>query len=368
MTEKYLDKKVEYYDPININSVEEALNALKNCGFQGRNLGSALDLLDKIESDDECLKVLTLSGALTPAGLGEIIRVLIERKLIDVIISTGANITHDLVNAFVSEGHYLGSPNVDDNDLYKHRINRIFDIYLPEENYRYTKDKLHLILDKIMKNVPKDITPSKFYNLVGKNIDKRCILSLAAKYNVPVFIPANTDSEIALDFITYQLKEKIKIPLNDLEDIIEFAKIITNSKYKRYAIIIIGGGVPRNWAQQIFPLLDQISEMFPNEKLRELSLHVPCPECNGKDTNCILCNGSGRINRRFKGYDYSIRIHTAVEYDGGLSGCTITESKSWGKYASDAKHVSVWCDATIAFPLLITGYLQRIKRKKNSKY
>ncbi|MEJ2251044.1 MAG: deoxyhypusine synthase family protein, partial [Candidatus Lokiarchaeota archaeon] len=88
--------------------------------------------------------------------------------------------------------------------------------------------------------------------------------------------------------------------------------------------IIIGGGVPRNWAQQIFPLLDQLKEI------------------------------------KTMGYNYSVRIHTATEYDGGLSGCTISESKSWGKYALDAKHVSVWCDATIALPILITALLEKL--------
>ncbi|MFX0073721.1 MAG: deoxyhypusine synthase family protein, partial [Candidatus Hermodarchaeota archaeon] len=88
----------------------------------------------------------------------------------------------------------------------------------------------------------------------------------------------------------------------------------------------IGGGVPRNWAQQIFPLLDQI----------------------------------GEIETETMGYNYSVRIHTATEYDGGLSGCTISESKSWGKYSLESRYISVWCDATIALPILITGLLQRI--------
>ena len=102
----------------------------------------------------------------------------------------------------------------------------------------------------------------------------------------------------------------------------KFADIIRNSK--EFGTIIIGGGVPRNWAQQIFPLLDQID------------------------------------NIETMGYNYSVRIHTATEYDGGLSGCTVSESKSWGKYSLDAKYVSVWCDATIALPILVTGLMQRL--------
>ncbi|MHA2122054.1 MAG: deoxyhypusine synthase family protein, partial [Promethearchaeota archaeon] len=70
------------------------------------------------------------------------------------------------------------------------------------------------------------------------------------------------------------------------------------------------------------------------------------------------------INRM--GYDYSVRIHTAIEYDGGLSGSTFSEAKSWGKYSLESKHVSVWCDATIALPILICGLLQRLKISKIS--
>ncbi|MFW9896655.1 MAG: deoxyhypusine synthase family protein, partial [Candidatus Thorarchaeota archaeon] len=104
------------------------------------------------------------------------------------------------------------------------------------------------------------------------------------------------------------------------------AQIVKNAK--ECGIVIIGGGVPRNWAQQIYPYIENVEQLE-------------------------------RKDYEF-GYKYSIRIHTATEYDGGLSGCTVSESKSWGKYALDSKSVSVWCDATIALPILITGLLQRL--------
>ena len=127
----------------------------------------------------------------------------------------------------------------------------------------------------------------------------------------------------ALNLIKYTVREGYNFEFDILEDVQNFAKIIRKSK--EYGTFIIGGGVPRNWAQQVFPLLDQIDEI---ETL---------------------------------GYNYSVRIHTATEYDGGLSGCTISESKSWGKYHMESKYVSVWCDATIALPILVTGLLQRLK-------
>ena len=158
---------------------------------------------------------------------------------------------------------------------------------------------------------------------VGEKIETRSILSTAAKHEVPIFVPAFSDSEFALDLIKYVVGEGYDFQLDILGDVRKFAGIIKQAK--ECGTIIIGGGVPRNWAQQVFPLLDQL------EKIETM------------------------------GYKYSVRIHTALEYDGGLSGCTVSESKSWGKYSMDAKYVSVWCDATIAFPLLVTGLLQRLQ-------
>ena len=319
----YLQKKIIPFDVKSIKNVEDCLVKLQNCGFQGRNLGIALEILYKMTSNSNILTVLTLSGAMVPAGMGEIICTLIEYKLIDVIISTGANIIHDLVDVFSDIGHFIGSSNVDDNDLFQHRINRIYDVFLPEDNYKYAEKKILELINEIYLEKEVKTTPSELLEKIGQKINKRCILSLAAKKKVPIFIPAFTDSELALDLIMYSAKEGYNFQFDILRDVQKFGDIIKNAK--ETGTLIIGGGVPRNWAQQIFPLLDQLEGI------------------------------------KTFGYNYSVRIHTATEYDGGLSGCTLSESKSWGKYSLDSKYISVWCDATIALPLLITGLLQRLK-------
>ena len=125
------------------------------------------------------------------------------------------------------------------------------------------------------------------------------------------------------NLIKYSVREGYDFQFDILEDVKKYAEIIKKSK--KNGTIIIGGGVPRNWAQQVFPLLDQIGEI------------------------------------KTMGFNYSVRIHTATEYDGGLSGCTVSESKSWGKYALDSRFISIWCDATIALPILITGLFQRLE-------
>ncbi|MFX0000579.1 MAG: deoxyhypusine synthase family protein [Candidatus Hermodarchaeota archaeon] len=322
--EDYLIKKVQPFDVKKIKNVDDILISLRNCGFQGRNLGLALDLLEKMVTNKDCLTVLTLSGALVPAGMGDLISVLMEYEFIDVLISTGANITHDLVDAASNIGHYLGSPNVDDNDLFKYRINRIYDIFLPEDNYEKADQELLGIIKSVFDQKKIHITPSEFLHKIGSKISANCILSMAAKKNIPVFIPAFSDSELALKLIKYEIYNDYDFQFDILADVRKFGNIVKN--FKEYGTIIVGGGVPRNWAQQIFPMIDQFDKI----------------------TNM--------------GYNYSIRVHTAMEYDGGLSGSTFSEAKSWGKYSLESKHVSVWCDATIALPILITGLLQRLNK------
>ncbi|MFX1316217.1 MAG: deoxyhypusine synthase family protein [Promethearchaeota archaeon] len=323
----YLVKKIIPYDAKKINNINDVLTALKYCGFQGRNLGKALDILYKMVTDKDCLTILTLSGAMVPAGMGELICTLIEHKLIDVLVSTGANITHDFIDAVLNQGHYIGTHRVNDNDLFKHRINRIYDVFLPEDNYNRAEKELLKILNKVFPTKEFEIMPSEFFRIIGGEIKDRCILSIAAQNNIPIFIPAISDSEFALDLIKFTITDGYDIDFRVLRDVKKFANIINNAI--TCGTIIIGGGVPRNWAQQIYPYIENIEQLTRKEY-------------------------------EF-GYKYSVRIHTAIEYDGGLSGCTISESKSWGKYTSDSRYVSVWCDATIALPILVTGLLQGLK-------
>ncbi|MFW9872903.1 MAG: deoxyhypusine synthase family protein [Candidatus Thorarchaeota archaeon] len=318
----FLIRKVKPFDATKVKNTDDILKALRNCGFQGRNLGIALDILEKMVTDNNILTVTTISGALVPAGMGELIISLMELDLIDILISTGANITHDLVDATCNVGHFLGSSNVDDDELFKFRINRIYDIFLPEDNYSKADEKLFEIIQSIYSTKDIHTTPSELLKKIGNKLEQRSILSMAAKKGIPIFVPAFSDSELSLKLLKYAYYEDYNFQFDILEDVKKFADIIRNSK--EYGTLIIGGGVPRNWAQQIFPMLDELD----------------------------------RIERM--GYNYSVRIHTATEYDGGLSGSTFSEAKSWGKYSLESKHVSIWCDATIALPILISGLYQRL--------
>lgn len=331
--EDYLKSRIKPFNPQKTKTVEDALVALQSCSFQGRNLGRALEVLTNMVKEPDCLKVLTLAGAMIPAGMEEIINQAIEHKIVDAIVSTGANLIHSIVNVYDPEqehqGHFIGSENVNDSELFEHRINRIYDTFLPEDGYALAeKGLLEIISRNFERNKTYIQTPSIFLRFLGENLPGRSFITVAAKNNVPIFCGALSDSELGLNLVKYRKRNHLNIVIDELGDIPVFADLI--STHKKSGSIILGGGVPRNWAQQIFPYLDQM-------KLSE-------------------------DDRAFDGYNFSVRFHTAVQYDGGLSGCTISESISWGKYATNAKHQSVWVDSTIGFPLVMTALISRFPK------
>lgn len=326
----FLTTPIQPYDPRAVSRVEEALVALQKCSFQGRNLGVALEVLWKMVRDPDCLKVLTLAGAMIPAGMGEVVSVMIEEGIVDVIVATGANITHDLINGYLGEqGHYVGSATADDEELYDHRINRIYDVFLPDENYDVARELEEEILVKAYGTAPVTALPSEVFATMGRGAKRRCFVQVAAEHDVPVFCGATSDSDFGMLVGYLRKKGRLALQLDEVGDVIKFSRLI--ERRARGGTIIVGGGVPRNWAQQIYPFLEEPGEERPEEG---------------------------------KGYSYTVRLHTANENDGGLSGCTISESMSWGKYVKDATSVSVWVDATIALPLLVTGVLQRRARRE----
>lgn len=331
--EDYLRQKIQPYDPSKVTSVEDALIALQNCSFQARNLGISLEVLTKMVKDDQCLRVLTLSGAMTAAGMEELVCQAIERKVIGAIVTTGANIIHSIVNSFAEDyqAHYIGSEKVSDEELYRLQINRVYDTFITESDYRSTeKDLLNLLL-KVYDPAQQYILPgSELYKVIGEQMPAgRSFLAVAAKHNVPIFCGASSDTELSLDLMKFRKFNTLNILIDDMADIEIFAKLI--KQYPRHGTIILGGGVPRNWAQQVFPYIDQ--------------------------------SKAAEEKNPYHGYSYSVRFHSAVAHDGGLSGCTISESISWGKYSSDASNQSVWGDATVYFPLVLTALFQRMDRK-----
>lgn len=324
-------------DPPNIYSnmsICDLISFYGSTGFNARRLSEAAKMFKKM-IDTEATICLTISGAMTPIGLGKSISTMIEKGFVDWIITTGANAYHDLHFAYdlpVRQGHF----DVDDDILYSKQIVRIYDVYIKEVETLQRQDDL--IQDTIRKmnkrigNSVKDISTADLSYRLGENAyhhssfpDKSFMVS-AFKNEVPVYIPSLTDSSIGMNMIPLLFESSLP-PLNLLSDISESAAILWKSKIS--GGLELGGGVPKNFFQQTGPTLYQIL------KIKE------------------------------GGHDYVIQLTDARPDTGGLSGATIQEGKSWGKIkTSHTGNVIVYGDSSVYFPILCSYILSECKPRK----
>ena len=326
---KFHGKKIPHIQLHPKMTMKDLVDVFAQSGYNGRKLGEAAKLYSKMIKENATI-CLTVSGALTPVGFGGIIKTLIERGFIDWIITTGANVYH--------EDHFAwglpvkqGSHEVDDMKLFENEIVRIRDVYI---KFYETLEAEDQIIQKTFKDnfVNKPFTTAEFCNFMGKvsseksKYPEKSFITSAFKYDVPVYISTLKDSSLALNLAVHRLHDKI-YNLDFVKEILEQAAILYNSK--KSGILELGGGVPKNTAQQTGPLLDQI------------------------------------LRRNDGGQDYVIQITDARPDTGGLSGATLQEGKSWGK-VQDAHHdmITVYTDATIAFPILALYVLSNEKKRK----
>jgi len=327
-------------EPMDINKIsdfDDLAKAMAKTSFNGRRVGEAVEVLCEMVADPECFVVATFSGAMTVAQMGLLICEMIDRKMINAVVTTGALMTHGLVEA-MGMTHFKCSANLDDTELFVKGFDRIYDTIELEKNL----DDLQLILDNVFQTFNRRFTyhSQLICQEVGKylveNVPGRGILKSAHEQKVPVFIPAFTDSEFGLDFAIFNSKEEMagrkKLRFDPYYDLESFRSLI--EKQKKLGIFTIGGGVPRNWAQQVAPYLD----------IRKKRLGV----------------GKG-----FKSYSRAVRICPEPVEWGGLSGCTYSEGVSWGKFVSPqkgGKYAEVLADATIAWPIILQAAIQRLSK------
>lgn len=328
---------LEALDLSKCNNFDDLVKAMSKTSFGGRQLGKAADVLYAMIKDKGCFKVLTLSGAMTAAKMGLIICDMIDNSMVDAIVSTGALMAHGFVEA-AGMTHFKYKESMNDTELYEKGYNRIYDTLELEKNLDDLQDITDKVLAKIDKNKPLSsfILNQLFGKYLKENVKGRGILKSAYEKNVPVYIPAYTDSEMGFELSVYNRKaelegkQKVKFdPFIDLEDFTERVR-----KAKKVGIFTIGGGVPRNWAQQIGCYLDVINKRV----------------------------GKGG---QFKRINYGVRICPEPVHWGGLSGCTFSEGISWGKFVPEEEggmFAEVMCDATIAWPIIIKAVLQRLEK------
>ncbi len=340
-----VDDKLEPLRPLDINEAndfDDMLGAMSKTAFGGRKVGEGVETLYKMFSDKNAFVVLSLARAMTPAKMGLVICEMIDRGFVHAIVSTGALMTHGFVEAS-GLTHFKYDPKIDDVELFKAGYNRIYDTLELERNLDSIEGIIYKVLDTIDSKI---ILSSRFLTReLGKwltqNTTGRGILKSAYLKNVPVYVPAFTDSELGLDVALYnrsrQSLGKRQFDFNPFIDLNHFAELI--NAQKKTAIITIGGGVPRNWSQQVGPYLELISGRMPK----------------------------GLAPKHIKGnkYTYALRISPESVHWGGLSGSTYSEAVSWGKFVPKSmggSHTEVLEDATVVWPMMLKAVIQRIEK------
>jgi deoxyhypusine synthase len=323
-------------DLAKIKTIDDLVRAMGDTAYTARQIGDAADVLEAMARDKDCFVVMTLAGALTVGKMGLVFCDLIESGIVKAIVSTGALMAHGLVEA-TGRSHFRYDPTkMDDNELFLAGYNRVYDSLEPETNLDHVEQVVDAILDTWD---PNEVVCSwKLHKRIGEYLEKssagRGILKSAYEHNVPVFVPAFSDSELGLDFALNQYarkkEERPQLRFDPFEDFETFAS--TMMATKKMGIFTIGGGVPRNWSQQF----GVYAELMARRGYEKLPL---------------------------KRYNYGLRICPEPVHWGGLSGSTYTEAVSWGKFVppeEGGKFAEVLEDATVALPLIVGAVLQRI--------
>ena len=304
-------KPVNHIKIKNKISVNDLVKQMSLTGVLGAGrLGKAVNICEAMIKDKECKVFLGLAGPLVPAGMRDIIMEMIEQKWVDVVVTTGATLTHDLGEA-LGYSHYQGNANADDAELHKKGYDRIYESYMPNKIYEGMEDFIAKNFDKL--KMHKSI--SDFLWEIGKLTPKNSILKACYEKKIPIFCPAISDSGIGL-MVWGQLakgKDSETRAFEDLKEIIDIAWTA-----KKAGVIYFGGGVPKNYIQQSMQLAP-------------------------------------------KSASYGVQVTMDRPEPGGSSGAELREGISWGKLSPKAKFVDLICDATIAMPIIFAALKESIK-------
>lgn len=300
-------------------TVDQLIQEFDQSGsFGAGRIATACDIFERMVRDEECTVFLSVAGAVVPAGLRRIIADLIRRRFVDAVVTTGANMVHDLLEALGGH-HYKGHWNVNDPLLYKHHVYRIYDIFVPEEDFIKEDAQLTEMFDDIAdQNKGHVFSSNELMAEIGKRLeDPDSILRSAYELDVPVFVPAIRDSELGYVHWIHASRRRSDaiLTLDAFKEVADIINLAANSS--RLGMIVLGGGVPRNTIQH-----------------------------------------SAAIAR--KGIDYAILITMDRPETGGLSGSTLKEAMSWGKIKPRADRVTVVGDVLMVFPLVVASILDRV--------
>lgn len=296
--------------PMENRNVHKLAMDMSRLGFQAGEFGRSVQAWQNMLDEDEITIFLGLAGAMIPAGLREMMAHIVRQRMVDCIVSTGANLFHDLCEG-LGVVHYKGDPVADDSYLREKGIDRIFDVYVSEAGLQKG--------DRYVADFVKMLDPDKIYSsreimaLLGEKMPPNTLLGSAYRAGVPIFVPALCDSSIGIGMVLAR-REGHPLIVDQIKDVDEISQI--TEKSSQTGVIFVGGGVPKNFIQQTKVVADL------------------CGKYRG-------------------GHNYAIQYTVDSPHFGGLSGCTFSEGVSWGKIDKGARMAQVFVDATIALPIAI---------------
>jgi deoxyhypusine synthase len=317
-----LQATIEHID-IKAHNVVPMVDAMGNMAFQARNLSRGARIFNMMQEDKDCAVFLTLAGSLISAGLKHVIVDMIKHNMVDAIVSTGANIVDQDFFEALGFKHYVGTQfGIDDQELRELMIDRIYDTFIDEEDLRICDDTIAQLCNELPK-VPH--SSREFIREMGRYLDENdryaayredSIVWNCYKKGIPIFVPAFSDCSAGFGLVHHQWHNPDShLSIDSAKDFLEITKVKLANPDS--GLFMIGGGVPKNFVQDIVVACDILEKEAPMHK-------------------------------------YAIQITVADERDGALSGSTLKEACSWGKVDTVYEQM-IWAEATIAMPL-IAGY------------
>ncbi|HEX5036105.1 MAG TPA: deoxyhypusine synthase [bacterium] len=312
----YLKQPIQHID-IKKHDLSKYVDALQGLAFQARNLNRGAKIFDQMVADPDCGIILCLAGSIVSAGLKQVVIDLIENRMVDAIVSTGANIVDQDFFEGLGFKHYIGSPAVDDNVMRELHIDRIYDTFIDEDELRVCDEVTGKIADELE---ARPYSSREFILEMGRYLDRQgkkipSLVHSAFQHDVPIFCPAFSDCSAGFGLVMHQTKNPDKhLTIDSARDFRELTNIKIASKDT--GLFMIGGGVPKNFAQDIVVAADLLGQDAPMHK-------------------------------------YAIQVTVADERDGGLSGSTLREASSWGK-VDTALEQMIYAEATLAMPLIVS--------------
>ena len=325
----FLNKPVEHIDITKFDA-RPIISSMEKMSFVSRETANAAKIYNEMLSEKDCTIFLTLAGSTSAAGCMHIYRDLVKYNMVDAIVATGASIID--MDFFEALGfkHYQGSQFQDDTELRKNYIDRIYDTYIDEEELQHCDKVIGEIADSLE---PRPYTSREFISELGKYLKKNAkkkgsLIEMSYDYQVPIFCPAFTDSSAGFGLVMHQEKNPKKhMTIDSIREFRELTEIKIKSKGS--GLLMIGGGVPKNFIQDT----------------------VICAELLGKDVDM---------------HKYAIQITVADTRDGACSSSTLKEASSWGK-VDTSKEQMVFAEATSVLPLIVSDAYHRGEWKKRKR-